>query len=109
MDTITFDDPPSILFVSMERASVPRFVELAHTLNHLQKFHCVVIHEVHLLLLNFSQSCSACCHYCHGLGYFGILLAMSWPRILLGYFWQYHGLGYFGLLLAMSWPRIFWN
>ncbi len=35
MDTITFDDPPSILFVSVERATTPRFVELAHTLNHL--------------------------------------------------------------------------
>jgi hypothetical protein len=23
-------------------------------------------------------------YYCHGLGYFGILLAMSWPRI----FWD---------------------
>jgi hypothetical protein len=34
-DTITFDDPPAILFVSVERASTPRFVELAHTLNHL--------------------------------------------------------------------------
>jgi len=26
----------------------------------------------------------------------GILLAISWPRIFWGYFWQYHGLGYFG-------------
>jgi len=52
-DTITFDDPPSILFVSVERASTPRFVELAHTLNHLQKLHCVVVDEVHLLLSNF--------------------------------------------------------
>jgi hypothetical protein len=26
MDTITFDDPPSILFVSVERATIPRFV-----------------------------------------------------------------------------------
>jgi hypothetical protein len=33
---------------------------------------------------------------CHVLGYFGILLAISWPRIFWGYFWQYHGLGYFG-------------
>jgi hypothetical protein len=35
MDTITLDDRPSILFVSMEHAAIPRFVELAHTLNHL--------------------------------------------------------------------------
>ncbi len=52
-DTITFDDPPSILFVSVERATTPRFVELAHTLNHLQKLHCVVVDEAHLLLSNF--------------------------------------------------------
>ncbi len=52
-DTITFDDPPSILFVSVERAATPRFVELAHTLNHLQKLHCVVVDEAHLLLSDF--------------------------------------------------------
>jgi superfamily II DNA helicase RecQ len=34
-DTIMFDNPPSILFVSMERAATPKFVELAYTLNHL--------------------------------------------------------------------------
>jgi hypothetical protein len=34
-DTIRFDDPPSILFVSVERAATSRFVEIAHTLNHL--------------------------------------------------------------------------
>jgi hypothetical protein len=34
-DTITFDDPPSILFISVEHAATPRFVELAHMLNHL--------------------------------------------------------------------------
>jgi hypothetical protein len=28
---------------------------------------------------------------------------------ILGYFWQCHGLGYFGILLAMSWPTIFWD
>jgi hypothetical protein len=28
---------------------------------------------------------------------------------MLGYFWQYHGLGYVGILLAISWPRIFWT
>jgi superfamily II DNA helicase RecQ len=50
MDTITFDNPPSILFVSVEHAATPRFVELAHTLNHLQKLHCVVVDESHLLL-----------------------------------------------------------
>jgi superfamily II DNA helicase RecQ len=33
-DTIAFDDPPSIVFVSVERAATPKFVELAHTLNH---------------------------------------------------------------------------
>jgi superfamily II DNA helicase RecQ len=53
IDTITFDDPPSMLFVSMEHATTPRFVELAHTLNHLQKFHCVVVDETHLLLSDF--------------------------------------------------------
>jgi superfamily II DNA helicase RecQ len=53
MDTITFDDPSSILFVSVERAATPRFVEFAHTLNHLQKLHCVVVDEVHLLLSDF--------------------------------------------------------
>jgi hypothetical protein len=52
-DTITFDDPSSILFVSVEHAAAPRFVELAHTLNHLQKLHCVVMDKVHLLLLDF--------------------------------------------------------
>ncbi len=52
-DTVTFNDPPSILFVSVERAATPRFVELAHTLNHLQKLHCVVVDEVHLLLSDF--------------------------------------------------------
>jgi superfamily II DNA helicase RecQ len=52
-DTITFDAPPSILFVSVERAATPRFVELAHTLNHLQKLHCVVVDEAHLLLSDF--------------------------------------------------------
>ncbi len=53
IDTITFHDPPSILFVSVERATTLRFVELAHTLNHLQKLHCVVVDEVHLLLSDF--------------------------------------------------------
>ncbi len=52
-DTITFDDPLSILFVSAERAATPRFVELAHMLNHLQKLHCVVVDEAHLLLSDF--------------------------------------------------------
>jgi len=37
MDTITFDDFPSILFISMELA-ILRFVELAHTLNHYKSF-----------------------------------------------------------------------
>jgi len=50
---ITFDDPLSILFVSVERATTPRFVELAHTLNHLQKLHYVVVDEAHLLLSDF--------------------------------------------------------
>jgi hypothetical protein len=36
------------------------------------------------------------CEGCHGLGYFGILLAISWPRIFLDTF-------------AISWPRIFWD
>jgi len=52
-DTIMFDDPPSILFVSVERAASPGFVELTHTLNHLQKLHCVVVDEAHLLLSDF--------------------------------------------------------
>jgi ATP-dependent DNA helicase RecQ len=52
-DTITFDDPPSILFVSVEHATTPKFVELAHMLNHLQKLHCVVVDEAHLLLSDF--------------------------------------------------------
>jgi superfamily II DNA helicase RecQ len=47
------NDLPSILFVSVECATTPRFVELAHTLNHLQKLHCVVVDEAHLLLLDF--------------------------------------------------------
>jgi hypothetical protein len=54
---------------------------------------------------------------CHGLGYFGILLAMSWPRIfldtfgnvmaqdILGYFLQYHGLGYFGTSMVQGYKR----
>jgi replicative superfamily II helicase len=53
MDTITFDAPPSILFISMGLATTPRFVELTRTLNHLQKLHCVVVDEVHLLLSDF--------------------------------------------------------
>jgi len=53
MDMIMFDDPPSILFISVERATTPRFVELAHTLNHLQKLHYIVVDEVHLLLSDF--------------------------------------------------------
>jgi hypothetical protein len=53
MDIITFNDPPSILFVSMESVATPRFVERTHTLNHLQKLHCVVVDEVHLLLSYF--------------------------------------------------------
>jgi len=52
-DTITFDAPPSILFVSVERAATLRFVELVHTLNHLQKLHCVVVDEAHLFLSDF--------------------------------------------------------
>jgi superfamily II DNA helicase RecQ len=52
-DTITFDNPPSTLFVSVERATTPRIVELAHTLNHLQKLHYVVVDEAHLLLSDF--------------------------------------------------------
>jgi superfamily II DNA helicase RecQ len=52
-DTVTFDDPPSILFVSVEHAASPGFVELAHTLNHLKKLHCVVVDEAHLLLSDF--------------------------------------------------------
>jgi len=52
-NTITFHDPPFILFVSVERATTPRFVELAHTLNHLQKLHCVVVDEAHLFLSDF--------------------------------------------------------
>jgi hypothetical protein len=48
---------------------------------------------------------------CHGLGYFGVLLAISWRRIFWDTFWQYHGLGYFGILLAISWPILeyFWQ
>jgi superfamily II DNA helicase RecQ len=53
VDTITFDDPPSILFISVERVATPRFVELAHTLNHLRRLHCVVVDEAHLLLSDF--------------------------------------------------------
>jgi len=52
-DTIEFDAPPSFLFVSVESAATPRFVELAHTLNHLQKLHSIVVDEAHLLLSEF--------------------------------------------------------
>jgi superfamily II DNA helicase RecQ len=52
-DTIAFDAPPSILFVSVESAATPRFVELAHTLNHMQKLHSVVMDEAHLLVSDF--------------------------------------------------------
>jgi hypothetical protein len=50
-----------------------------------------------------------------GFELFGALLCVfqlplvSWPRILLGYFWQCHCLGYVGILLAISLPRIFWD
>jgi hypothetical protein len=37
----------------VEHVTTPRFVELAHTLNHLQKLHCVAVNEAHLLLSNF--------------------------------------------------------
>jgi hypothetical protein len=53
MDTITLIDLPSILFILVECVGTPRFVELAHTMNHLQKLHCVVVDEVHFLLSNF--------------------------------------------------------
>jgi len=52
-DTIAFDDPPSIVFVSVERAATPKFVELVQTLNHFRKLHCVVVDEAHLLLSDF--------------------------------------------------------
>ncbi|CAK9261303.1 unnamed protein product [Sphagnum jensenii] len=52
-NTIEFDAPPSLLFVSVESAATPRFVELAHTLNHLQKLHSLVVDEAHLLLSDF--------------------------------------------------------
>ncbi len=52
-DTIAFDDPPSIVFILVEHAATPRFMELAHTLNHFQKLHCVVVDEAHLLLSDF--------------------------------------------------------
>jgi superfamily II DNA helicase RecQ len=52
-DTITFDAPPSILFVSVESAATPRFVELAHKLNHLQKLHSLVVDEAHLFFCDF--------------------------------------------------------
>jgi superfamily II DNA helicase RecQ len=52
-DTIAFDAPPSILFVSVESAATPRFVELAHTLNHLQKLQSLVVDVAHLLLSDF--------------------------------------------------------
>jgi hypothetical protein len=36
MDTITLDDPPSILFILVEHVAIPRFMELAHTLTRSQ-------------------------------------------------------------------------
>jgi superfamily II DNA helicase RecQ len=48
-----FDDPLSILFISMERVTTTRFMELAHTLNQSQNLHCVVVDEAHLLLSDF--------------------------------------------------------
>jgi len=53
MDTITLDDPSSILFLSMAHVTILRFVKLAHTLNHLQDLHYVVVDETHLFLSNF--------------------------------------------------------
>ncbi len=52
-NTITFNAPLSILFVSVESAATSRFVELAHTLNHLQKLHLVIMDAAHLLLSDF--------------------------------------------------------
>jgi hypothetical protein len=52
-DIIMFDDLPSILFILVERATTLRFVELAYTLNHLQKLHYLVVDEAHLFLSNF--------------------------------------------------------
>jgi superfamily II DNA helicase RecQ len=52
-DTVTFDDPSSILFVSVEHAASPGFMELAQTLNHLKKLHCGVVDEAHLLLSDY--------------------------------------------------------
>jgi ATP-dependent DNA helicase RecQ len=52
-DTVEFDAPPSLLFVSVESTAIPRFVELAHMLNHLQKLHSIVVDEAHLLLSEF--------------------------------------------------------
>jgi len=53
VDAITLDDPLTIVFVLVKYATTPRFVQLAHTLNHLQKLHCIVVDEVHLLLSDF--------------------------------------------------------
>jgi superfamily II DNA helicase RecQ len=53
MDTITLDDLSSILFLSMAHVTILRFVKLAHTLNHLQDLHYVVVDEAHLFLSNF--------------------------------------------------------
>jgi superfamily II DNA helicase RecQ len=52
-DTTEFDAPLSLLFMSVESVTIPRFVELAHTLNHLQKLHSLVVDEAHLLLSDF--------------------------------------------------------
>jgi hypothetical protein len=46
--------------------------------------------------------------HCHGLGYFGILFAISWPRIFWDTFWQYHGLGYFGKVVASPESGLWW-
>jgi hypothetical protein len=53
IDVIRLNDLLKTLFVSIEHATTPRFVQITNTLAHLKKFHYIVVDKTHLLLSNF--------------------------------------------------------
>lgn len=53
INMLTFDDPLSILFVLVEWAITPMFVQLANALQYFKKLHYIIVDEAHLLLFDF--------------------------------------------------------
>jgi hypothetical protein len=53
MDIIMLDHLLVIIFVFVECAMTPQFVQLTNTLTYLQKLHCIMVDKAHLLILNF--------------------------------------------------------